>query len=148
MQELLSSNSVNKVIIASLAPALFGLFSFSGCQVKNDQPTPVAVVGRLVEKGKPVANATVVFHPTNGSLTVRPHGRTDEKGEFRLTTFEPRDGAPVGTYRVTVELWQTLRPEGGPENRLPAKYAKPESSGLNAEVSAQSSELPVIEIKR
>lgn len=139
---------MNKVIVSSFSPFIFGVVSLSGCQVKNDQPAPVAVVGRLVEKGKPVAHATVVFHPTSRSLLVRPHGRTDEKGEFRLTTFEPNDGAPVGSYRVTVELWQTLRPEGGPENRLPGKYAKPESSGLIAEVSAQSPELPVIEIKR
>jgi hypothetical protein len=52
-------------------------------------------------KGKPVAGATVVFLcPGAPRLAV---GKTDERGEYKLTTYEPNDGAMIGNHVVTVK---------------------------------------------
>ena len=72
--------------------------------------------------------------------------RTDASGRFQVTTHQPGDGAPAGAYRVTVE-YRDLVQEGdelarlGP-NRLPARYAKRETSGLRCEVTAGTNTLP------
>ncbi len=77
-----------------------------------------------------------------------PTGTVDDAGTVRLSTFAQDDGAPAGEYKVTVEQWTTLRPDEGPANRLPAKYAKPETSGLTATVSDRPTDLPTLELKR
>lgn len=95
------------------------------------------VSGKVVSGGKPVASALVVFHPegTSGDLP-RPRATTAADGSFTVTFGEGRNGAPAGPYRVTVEQWLAgARSDEGPSNRLPAKFSKPESSGLTATVA-------------
>ena len=67
----------------------------------------LAVDGVVTYEGKPIDEAQVVFHPLDAMAAPdnRPLGITDEQGHFRLTTFEANDGAPTGTYKVTVS-WQ------------------------------------------
>jgi hypothetical protein len=51
-------------------------------------------------RGRPVAGAAVAFLAQGVS---RPaSGDTNDSGEFRLTTFEPNDGAVAGAHTVTV----------------------------------------------
>jgi hypothetical protein len=116
----------------------------SGCGTAQEPVFPVS--GQILWSGKPLAEAVVVLHPEDGkrrSLTAR----TDASGRFQLTTHQPGDGAPAGTYLVTVE-YRDLVQEGdelvrhGP-NQLPARYAKPETSGLRCEVTAGTNTLPV-----
>jgi hypothetical protein len=97
---------------------------------------------------KAVANATVVFHPTNPAVDIRPRGTVAADGTFQLTSYDGNDGAPAGKYRVTVELWTTARPDEGPTNRLPAKFAKPETSGLEATVGSGPTTVEPIVLKR
>lgn len=107
-----------------------------GCgKAESDRKPTFAVEGCVLEGTKPVANATVVFHPV-GDVGVKPRGKTDANGVYKLTTYDGDDGAPAGSYRVTVELWATVHADAGPVNRIPAKYARPESSGFAAEVAA------------
>lgn len=108
------------------------------------------VTGKVVLGDKPVANATVVFHPAGGDTSEpRPRGTTRSDGTFRLTTYDGHDGAPAGEYRVTVELWLSSgRGDEGPTSRLPAKYARPETSGLVATVATGPNELRPFGIKR
>ncbi|MFO0846454.1 MAG: carboxypeptidase-like regulatory domain-containing protein [Gemmataceae bacterium] len=108
------------------------------------------VSGKVVLGDKPVANATVVFHPAGGDANeLRPRATTQADGTFRLTTYDGNDGAPAGEYRVTVELWLSSgRGDEGPTSRLPAKFARPETSGLAATVAAGPNELKPFGIKR
>ena len=120
----------------------FGLIA-NGCASREEPVYPVS--GQVLLAGQPLAEAVVVFHPQDGarrSLTAH----TDQSGRFRLTTRKPGDGAPTGVYVVTIE-YRELVQEGdervrlGP-NRLPARYAQPETSGLRCEIIVGTNELP------
>src|SRR5262245_38294847 len=84
--------------------------------------TVYPVTGQVLVKGKPADGAFLVFHPTGGGHkdTPRPYATADAGGTFRLTTYESGDGAPAGSYRVTV-VWRpkpksTIEAEG-PDRR-------------------------------
>ncbi len=64
---------------------------------------PVKVEGVLTLDGKPLPAATVTFAPVaEGGRAA--HGRTEEDGSFKLTTFRTNDGALPGEYKVVVVL--------------------------------------------
>jgi hypothetical protein len=132
---------------------LFGglvALGLSSCKGDGRKPT-VPVTGKVVLGDRPVANATVVFHPVGGEGPdeARPRGTTRADGTFAVTTYDGNDGAPAGEYRVTVELWLSSgRGDEGPTSRLPAKYARPDTSGLVATVAAGPNELKPFTIKR
>jgi hypothetical protein len=125
------------------------LCSFASCGSGPKQLPTFEVKGQVVQAGKPVPNATVVFHPNFdlGPEVSKPRGTTGEDGTFTLSTYGASDGAPEGEYKVTVEQWLTTNPEKGPESRLPRKYAKPEESGLTAKVSSGKNEIPAIQLQ-
>lgn len=121
-----------------------------GC-TKSDGRKPVfPVSGKVLDGTRPLAHASVVFHPVNDTdaNVVKPRGKTDANGEFKLTTYVEGDGAPVGSYRVTIELWATVNADQGPVNRVLPKYGKAESSGFTAEVTAGPTTLAPFELKR
>src|SRR5262249_47270203 len=70
-----------------------------GCS-RSDRPATYPVHGKLIYQGKPVTGATLDFLAPGASRSAV--GTTDEAGQFRLTTFEPDDGAVAGTHVVTV----------------------------------------------
>lgn len=127
-----------------------------GCQQADDgKVRRVPVDGKLLVEGGPAAGARVVFYPKDdalkGSGMPTPGGTTEEDGTFRLTSYEPGDGAPVGDYVVTV-VWREEVPEGQsldtfqPKDRLNGRYASPEKSGLEVSVPEGGGTLPPIEI--
>ena len=121
------------------------MFASAGCSRERlEAVAPVA--GKIHYDGKPLAEATVVFHRLEGegrSLTTR----TTADGTFRVTTHQPNDGAPPGRYAVTVELRDWVR--DGDEavrsgrNLLPPKYADPRTSGLECVVVDGDNQLPL-----
>ena len=120
-----------------------------GCGSKGPVLYPVS--GKVLVNGKAPEHATVVFHPAgaSGPDAVRPRGKVGADGSFTLTSYETGDGAPAGEYRVTVELWLSSgKADEGPSSRLPARFAKPETSGLTATVAAGPTELKPFELKR
>lgn len=122
-------------------------------------PPTYAVSGNVTFKGKPLAGATVVFHPREGISASRraAAGLTDSAGRFTLTTLKPGDGAAAGSFLVTVEKTSptvagaSAPPIGesgafplGPDPSfakplIPEKYFSPASSGLSAEVQPSGS---------
>ena len=63
-------------------------------------------------------------------------GANNPGGAFALSTYEANDGAPAGSYAVTVE-WREPRYDaaGRPgRNQLPGRYADPRTSGLAVEI--------------
>jgi hypothetical protein len=76
----------------------------SGCTT-SDRPMTAPVRGQVTYRGRPVAGATVCFLCPGAP---RPAiGTTDASGNYELTTFEPNDGAVVGTHVVTVRKFST-----------------------------------------
>jgi hypothetical protein len=125
------------------------LCSFASCGSGPKQLPTFEVKGQVLQAGKPVPHATVVFHPTFelGPDVSKPRATTGEDGTFVLSTYGASDGAPEGDYKVTVEQWLTTNPEKGPESKLPWKYAKPELSGLTAKVNSGKNEIPPIQLQ-
>jgi hypothetical protein len=119
------------------------------------------VRGTVTFHGKPVAGASVAFLTTGAPrLAV---GTTDESGNFRLTMFEPNDGAFLGTHVVTIRKLSSEPPATTPaaeaaadatidsaaidrameqdarammkaRSELPAKYADRNTSDLHLDV--------------
>ena len=139
----------------------------AGCSGGADKVATVPVSGTIKLKGQPVSNARVVFRATG--LPRNPAGTTDAQGQYKLTTMDPDDGAPVGNYTVTVTLLTTTNaPPPGPgaatspdymkimkggggapstESKsdaqaaggIPAKYGRAEDSDLKANVTKEGS---------
>ena len=134
------------LLLSIIAVTLFGCSSQTG-------PECFPVHGLVSTKGKPLAEAMVTLHPVSGEMAggQKPLGITKADGTFELTTFKSGDGAPPGEYAISVEL-RALQTGGeeptrtGP-NTLPAKYAKPATSGLKFTVIAGENQISPIELK-
>lgn len=75
--------------------------TLSGCGSASQPPVPVyPVSGVITLQGQPVIGADVTF--VNAEKNRSAFGRTNEKGEYRLTTFTSNDGAVEGKVVVTV----------------------------------------------
>jgi hypothetical protein len=109
------------------------------------------VRGQVLYKDKPLHKAVVAFHPL-GDYPVhlpKPIAYTDAEGRFTMTTFKPGDGVPAGEYAITVEYRERSQSgieKIGGKNLLPARYSKPETSGLRCKVEEGDNELPVIKL--
>jgi hypothetical protein len=131
---------------------------FGGCSegVVDGRVKVYPVSGAVKVGGQPAAGARVVFYGATPELTgpgaVAPVALADENGVFSLQSYEPQDGAPAGTFNVTVS-WPEEVPEGvdpevnRPKDRLKNRYLNPETSGLTAEVPEGGVELPPFELK-
>jgi hypothetical protein len=129
--------------------------AFAGCggggsAPKNREPV-FQVKGKVTYKGQPVAGADIAFKSKSVERTA--FGRTDEDGEFQLSTFGTNDGAVAGNHDVIITKSSAAAPttpeapvesaEYVPpgfekvklaakkaEPGIPAKYGKYETSGL------------------
>jgi len=112
----------------------------------------VPATGKVTYRGQPLAGATVTFVPTQGTPAI---GVTDDNGEFSVNTRELAGVAP-GRYTVGITKISSsgdtsnLKPEDmknmmasgqmpTSKNECPAKYAAPQTSGLEAEVTGDKS---------
>jgi hypothetical protein len=81
-------------------------FALPGCSSHSNRPETAPVRGRVTYQGKPVTGASVEFLCPGAP---RPaEGTTDESGNYQLTTFEPNDGAVIGTHVVTVVKYSSV----------------------------------------
>ena len=138
--------------ITSLALGVL-LSCLAGCSTGKKVPVCYPVHGTVTSKGKPLAEAVVVFHRVGGDVegNQKPMAIAKADGSFDLTTYHIGDGAPPGDYAITVELRALTT--GGEEpvrnghNTLPVKYAKPESSGIKYTVVEGDNQIPPINVK-
>ena len=137
------------------------LASSAGCGDGRVKTYPAA--GQILVDGKPADGAMVVFCPAPDSGEIerlRPWAKTDSTGSFQLATFVRGDGAPVGTYQVTVQWPKAIGRQGklpkadrdddrggsGQRDVLKGRYARPEKSGLTAVIKRGNNELSPIEL--
>lgn len=138
-----------------------------GCGEGSSGVATVSVTGVVTLNGQPLPGAAVSFSPKGGKGRAAV-GATDIDGKFTLTTVTAGDGAVPGEYGVSVtknaaaaaQPTSDPRSTGGAmsaedtakmmaslqkgktveqQSDLPAKYASPDSSGLQAEVTSGGS---------
>jgi hypothetical protein len=120
---------------------------------------PIKTEGLITLDGKPVAGATVTFHPEKERGRAAT-GLTDEDGVFLLQTFVSGDGALPGDYKVTVIKTEALAapPAAGDREKhkewmmkmmfnrskqkpraspLPKEYADPATTPLRVHVPSE-----------
>ena len=140
---VLNMNTVKQMARAILLASLVVIVI--GCN-KSREPGIVPVQGRVTLGAKPVSDATILFeHPEQGiALTAE----LDADGRYRLATYN-RAGLPPGIYRVAItpgrimQNWEDpltgkVRPPAMPATKIPVRYHSTSSSGLRAEVIADS----------
>ena len=114
------------------------------------------VSGKVTIGGQPVEGAQINFMTPESSRVAR--GMTDASGEYTLTTYSTGDGAVAGDHSITIvkpsaaedtsamsseDYMSAMQGNEGKENTdllggsgedssngIPAKYGKPEESGL------------------
>ncbi|MEM9657907.1 MAG: hypothetical protein AAF961_06050 [Planctomycetota bacterium] len=111
--------------------------------------------GSVTVRGRPAEGAEVVLYGATPDLrgpgTVAPSGTADADGEFKLRSYETGDGAPAGSFNVTI-FWPEEPPPDAdeemfqPRDRLQGKYLDPEKSGLTAVVPEGGGQLPPFEL--
>ena len=84
------------------------------------------VTGTLLLDGKPLANATLVFRPSdkdksNFKWEELPQGTTDAAGKFVLFTYAAGDGAPAADYVIGIEVAQPPQDDDGADQVKRAK---------------------------
>ena len=132
-----------------------------GCGGSEGSKPPVDVYpvqGTVTHNGQPVVGADITFFNAEASRSA--FGRTNDRGEYQLTTFSSNDGAVAGKHVVTitkVEAPLPTAPEASIESdayvppgegeaaapppaqsAFPAKYGDKSTSGLVAVVSAET----------
>ena len=85
-------------------PALIVIFTLAclagGC---SSMEKPIKVKGVVTLDDQPLPEAFVQLVPLNDSGHVAT-GATDDQGRFELTTYNTRDGALPGEYKVVVNV--------------------------------------------
>ena len=129
-----------KLFLASLVVVIAGV-SMGGALGCKRGLTLSPVTGEVKLDGKPVADCAVAFTPVGGGPVAS--ATTDAQGHFELQTVN-RPGAVLGEHRVTVAKQYMKRDSRGAELGFefltPAKYARPDTSGITETVSHDENE--------
>lgn len=142
--------SRNSVIVLCGFLMTLGL---TGCGGSNSAPweTVYPVAGTVTYQGKPVANADVMLFPQDDSFpaTVRPRAKSGADGTFQVWTWQRGDGAPAGSYKVTVvhhEIVVSNGAMGAKPNDLPKKYASPDTTDWVVQIAEEETTIPPFEL--
>lgn len=120
----------------------------AGCGGEEWQVATHPATGRITINGEAPAGALVQLHSIGGKVDERdsrPWGKVREDGTYSLSTYETGEGAPPGTYAITV-TWPTDPKVPFAPDRLKYKYSRPEQSKWQATIKEGENEIPTIEI--
>jgi hypothetical protein len=137
-----------KIKCVGFSVALLVSITLSGCG-GSSFPKTYKVSGTVMQAGKPVDGALVTFLSSEGGKSAI--GSTNDKGEFKLSTFGPGDGALPGSYKVAISKTSappsvaspSLQPGVIASGELGNDYAPPSSNaGGKSNGSAPKNSLP------
>lgn len=113
---------------------VLGAFLLAGCG-GPEHPEVGRVSGVVTLNGQPLAEATVMFQPTEGRASI---ATTDSAGKYSLTYLDGVPGAKLGAHKVIIRT-EIPGEDGQPpiaKEKLPKKYH--EQTELAAEVKPGS----------
>jgi hypothetical protein len=129
--------------------SLAGFFVSVGCNSEVRVPV-FPVTGKVTYQGQTPVGAQVVLHPViyTGPDSITPIGTVLDDGSFKVTAYDPGDGAPQGDYVATVQWFKITKEAGAPgPNVIPKKYADPKTSPIKVTVAGGGpTEIPPITI--
>lgn len=120
-----------------------------GCFGKKWQATLQPAHGTCLVNGLPATSAIVLLFPKSGNIDVReskPWGVVDDKGEYRLSTYQSGDGIPIGDYDVTL-VWLADRSQPKSADRLRDRYSDPKKPLMSISIQEGENTLPLIDLK-
>jgi len=102
--------AIQRVVCRAKLPLLgIALLWFSGCGGPGYSLVPVS--GTVQLKGKPLANADVVFTPADSQSGPSSFATTNDQGQYELTTLDfGKTGAVVGSHRVVITTAKSSDP--------------------------------------
>lgn len=117
----------------------------AGCGPSRTSP----VAGIVLLDGQPLANASIQFIPDGTGRDAT--GTTNERGEFVMSTFDPRDGVAPGSYKVVISppvgevdttkyesagdaMSAAARAKPAAKSKFPKKYTLPSETPLTQQV--------------
>jgi hypothetical protein len=142
------------LVTAGLCVGVLGCGGGGGA-VKGRLPV-FPISGKVTYKGAPVGGADITFF--NADKNKSAFGRTDDMGNFKLTTYAANDGAVEGKHVVVVVKVEATSPtaeaptesqEYDPfavassappaksKNQIPAKYSDKQTTDLIVMVNAE-----------
>jgi hypothetical protein len=139
--------------------ALLSFCSLALVSCGSDGRLPVyPVTGSVFYDGKPAAGAVVTFHKAGtDDKSILPNGKVQKDGTFELTTYEMDDGVPEGEYNVVI-YWEKKPPKREPSSGgddddpatqlLPARYLRPQTSGISVKITKATTELEPFRLTR
>ena len=123
-----------------LAPLIaLALAATGGCD--DGRPTRVPVSGTVWIDGQPLSRGAVRFKPAEGRVAT---GEIGPNGSFKLSTYEPGDGAVTGIHEVTVHASEELD-DNSIRWYVPKKYQRAATSELTQTIDGPTDNL-VIEL--
>lgn len=155
-----------KSVSISFVLSLLALsFLLAGCNKQKGLDGLYPVKGKITWKGEVVQGASITLAPASQDGGARSAGATsDAKGEFKIRTLQPDDGAYPGEYTVTVRKMKADKtytdeevnaanaqgislPVVNSTNLLPEKYNSARTSGLTFTVVAGKNADLIIELE-
>lgn len=114
----------------------FALLAVGGCGQRDMVP----LVGKVTLDGNPLKTGVVTFHNLKNGPS--GFGQIGPDGGYAARTGS-LDGLRPGDYAITVSAFEAPEPATGfvekmPQALTPARYASPETSGLNCSVRQSS----------
>lgn len=91
---------IGSVLLLGLGLTILGC---SGEELPDGMPALQPVQIKIVQGGTPVEGASVQLLPQDAANTFASGGSTDASGVAKIVTLGRYDGAPAGTYKVTID---------------------------------------------
>ena len=115
-------------------------------------PELTRVTGLVTFEGKPVGPGTVGFVPTDPAGS-SASGTIEKNGKFKMSVFNPGDGALPGTYKVAITVVKEPAHPDEKGNVVPAsylspdRYMNPDTSGFTITVEKSKPQNVTFELK-
>jgi hypothetical protein len=145
-------SEIKSLRILKVATLAVMLAMLAGCGGKDDgRPQLYPATGKVIVDGAGAKGIRIRLHPVGAqapAAELSPTAFTDENGDFRIGTFDSNDGAPEGTYKLTLFWPDPPEGESRPVDLFGGKYARPESSTHQVEIKAGENALGNVEVTK